>query len=37
MKKGETYTGIIEKLEFPNRGILHVDGEKAIVDRKSVV
>lgn len=31
MKKGETYTGIIEKLEFPNRGILHVDGEKAIV------
>ena len=31
MKKGETYTGIIEKLEFPNRGILHIDGEKAIV------
>ena len=31
MKKGQIYTGIVEKMEFPNRGVLNIDGEKAIV------
>lgn len=31
MKKGERYTGVVEKMEFPNKGIVYIDGEKAIV------
>ena len=31
MKKGEIYEGIIEKIEFPNKGILHVEGEKITI------
>lgn len=31
MKKGETYEGIVERMEYPNKGIVVVDGEKAIV------
>lgn len=31
MKKGEIYQGIVEKMEFPNKGILHIEGEKAVV------
>lgn len=31
MKKGQIYTGIVEKMEFPNRGVLNIEGEKAIV------
>lgn len=31
MKKGQTYTGVIERMEFPNRGIVYIDGEKAVV------
>ena len=31
MKKGQIYTGTVEKMEFPNRGIVTADGEKAIV------
>lgn len=31
MKKGEVYTGIVEKVEFPNKGILYIDGEKVVV------
>ena len=31
MKKGEVYEGIVEKMDFPNKGILHVDGEKVVV------
>lgn len=31
MKKGERYEGIVEKIEFPNKGILHIDGEKVVV------
>lgn len=31
VKKGETYTGIVEKMEFPNKGIVYIDGEKVIV------
>lgn len=31
MKKGEIYEAIVEKLEFPNKGILHIDGEKVTI------
>ena len=31
MKKGEIYQGVIEKIDFPNKGIVNVDGEKVIV------
>ena len=31
MKKGEIYEGIIEKVDFPNRGYVNIDGEKVIV------
>ena len=31
MKKGERYTGVVEKMEFPNKGIVYIDGEKAVV------
>ena len=31
MKKGQTYTGTVERMEFPNRGIITIDGEKATV------
>lgn len=31
MKKGEIYEGIVEKIEFPNKGIVEVDGERAVV------
>ncbi len=31
MKKGQIYTGTVEKMEFPNRGVITADGEKAIV------
>lgn len=31
MKKGEIYEGIIEKVEFPNKGYVNIDGEKVIV------
>ncbi len=31
VKKGERYTGIVEKIEFPNKGIVYVEGEKVIV------
>ena len=36
MKKGEIYEAIVEKVEFPNKGIVHVGEEKVIVknDRK---
>ena len=27
MKKGQVYEGIIEKVEFPNKGIVSVEGE----------
>ena len=28
MKKGQVYEGIIQKVEFPNKGIVQVDGEE---------
>lgn len=31
MKKGDIYEGIIEKIEFPNKGILVIDGERVVV------
>ena len=35
MKKGEIYEAIVEKVEFPNKGIVHVGEEKMpFLDRK---
>ena len=31
MKKGQTGEGVVETVDFPNKGVLHVDGEKVIV------
>jgi len=31
MKKGEIYTGIVEKMDFPNKGILYIEDEKVVV------
>ena len=31
MKKGEIYEGIIEKIDFPNKGCIQVDDQKVIV------
>ena len=31
MKKGETYTGTVARMAFPNRGIVTVGGETAVV------
>ena len=31
MKKGQTYEGLVEKVEFPNKGIVRTEEEKVIV------
>lgn len=31
MKKGEIYEGIIERVDFPNKGIVKADGQRVIV------
>lgn len=31
MKKGEILEGIVEEIDFPNKGILHIDGERVTV------
>ena len=31
MKKGDTCEAKVERIEFPNKGILHIDGEKVVV------
>ena len=31
MKKGDIYEGTVEKIEFPNKGILHIDGERVVL------
>lgn len=31
MKKGEIYEGIIEKVDYPNKGYVSIDGQKVIV------
>ena len=33
MKKGEVYEGIIEQIEFPNKGKVVVDGQTVIVKK----
>ena len=34
MKKGQVYEGLIEKVEFPNKGIVSVEGEEKKVEVK---
>lgn len=31
MKKGQVYEGIVEKIDFPNKGIIRIEEEKVIV------
>lgn len=31
MKKGEIFESVVERIEFPNKGILHIDGERIVV------
>ena len=31
MKKGEIYEGIIEKVDYPNKGYVYVEGQKVLV------
>lgn len=31
MKKGEIYEGVIDEIEFPNKGWIHLDGQKILV------
>ena len=31
MKKGEIYEGIVERIDFPNKGIVTVDGVRVTV------
>lgn len=31
MKKGQVYEGVVQTIQFPNKGIVTIDGEKAIV------
>lgn len=31
MKKGEIYEGVVEKTEFPNKGIIRIEDEKVVV------
>ena len=31
MKKGEIYEGVIERVDFPNKGVVNIDGTKVIV------
>lgn len=31
MKKGDCFEGIVERIEFPNKGILNIDGERVVV------
>lgn len=31
MKKGDRISGVIEKIEFPNKGIMHAEEEKVVV------
>lgn len=35
MKKGQEFIGVVEKIDFPNKGIVYIEGEKVIV--KNVV
>ena len=31
MKKGEIYEGVVERIDFPNKGRVHVEGETVTV------
>lgn len=31
MKKGQLYEGVVKRVDFPNKGIVEVEGEKAVV------
>lgn len=31
MKKGTILEGTVSKIQFPNKGIVEIDGEKAVV------
>ena len=31
LKKGDIYEAIVETIDFPNKGILHIDGERVVV------
>ena len=31
MKKGQTYTGIVERVVFPNKGIIKLEDEKTVI------
>lgn len=31
MKKGQVYTGTVDKMEFPNKGVVYINNEKAVV------
>lgn len=31
MKKGDQFEAVVETIEFPNKGILHIDGERVVV------
>ena len=31
MKKGEIYEGVVERIDFPNKGRVHVEGEMVTV------
>ena len=37
MKKGEVYTGTVERVDFPNKGIVRVDGQEKPVTVKNVI
>lgn len=36
MKKGQIIEGVIERVEFPNKGIVPVDGEKTVIVKNGV-
>ena len=31
VKKGEIFESVVENIEFPNKGVLHIDGERVVV------
>lgn len=33
MKKGQIYEGLVKRVDFPNKGIVDVEGEKAVVKK----
>lgn len=35
MKKGDIYTGVVEKMDFPNKGVLHIGEEKVVVKKRA--